>query len=285
MSAFLPSIILGLLLAFGALIAGVIGVGRTLWRRRAQVSRVTRAVTDRVARSRLAAPLLRHRPRWLPHVLDRLTRDGYLGLHLLAGMLASVAALALFGAVAQDVLAHGELRALDLPLAQWLHEHTAPRGVAQFRAVTWLGSVLAIALLTLVVALPLGVRGRYRLLAGWLAANAGAGVLVLVLKATFRRDRPSFADPYVYEPTSSFPSGHALGSIVAYGMVAYLLATLLRSFAARTAAIILGGFLVLAIGISRLYLGAHYLTDVLAGYAAGAVWLTATITALRARRP
>lgn len=284
MSALLPWLILGLLLAFGALIALVLWSARALWQRRARVGRFAGALGARVARLPVVEPLLRRRPQRLTRALQQLTRNGYLGLHLLAGLLASIAALALFGAVAQDVLTHGELRALDLPLAQWLHEHTSARGVALFRALTWLGSVMAIALLTLIVAVPLALRRHRRRLAGWLAANAGAGVLVLILKAAFPRDRPSFADPYVYEPTSSFPSGHALGSLVAYGMLAYLLLTLLRSYAARVTVVIAGISLILAIGITRLYLGAHYLTDVLAGFAAGTVWLTATITAVRARR-
>ena len=72
----------------------------------------------------------------------------------------------------------------------------------------------------------------------------------------------------------SFPSGHAMGSFVTYGFLAYLLTRVPRVDVPRRTAVAVLAVLVLLIGFSRIYLGAHYLSDVIGGYAAAAVWLT-----------
>ena len=80
------------------------------------------------------------------------------------------------------------------------------------------------------------------------------------------------------ETSYSFPSGHAMESFVAYGMLAYLAVLALKTWEARVAAVCGAALLVVLIGFSRMYLGVHYFSDVIAGYAAGGVWLSALIT-------
>ena len=111
----------------------------------------------------------------------------------------------------------------------------------------------------------------------------GAQLLTWLLKATFERPRPSFGDPVATAGWFSFPSGHALSSIALYGALAYLLAGAVRSRRARAAGFAGVALLVAAIGFSRLYLGVHYLTDVLAGYSAGLAWLLFATALLRVR--
>jgi len=101
----------------------------------------------------------------------------------------------------------------------------------------------------------------------------GAWGINLALKALFHRDRP-WLEPYLAVGGYSFPSGHAMSSIAFYGMGTYLLWKLLRR--KMKAAWVLqaaGGLLILEIGLSRIYLGVHYASDVLAGFAAGGLWL------------
>ena len=132
------------------------------------------------------------------------------------------------------------------------------------------------------------VRRQHLLLGGWIAAVAGAGLLDVALKRVFHRPRPMWGLPLLTARGWSFPSGHAMGSLVAYGMLAYLL---LRETHLgrhqRMLAIISAALLVLLIGLSRLYLGVHYFSDVIGGYAAGVVWLAACISGLEIvrRRP
>jgi undecaprenyl-diphosphatase len=103
------------------------------------------------------------------------------------------------------------------------------------------------------------------------------------MKLGFRRERPFFPDPLATESTFSFPSGHSLVSLAVYGSVALLLARRVRSPGRRALLFAGTALLVLAIGFSRLYLGVHFLSDVLAGYAAGAAWLALLYAALELR--
>jgi undecaprenyl-diphosphatase len=113
-----------------------------------------------------------------------------------------------------------------------------------------------------------------------LAALAGGEALNLLLKELFARPRPFFVDPLLPVTGYSFPSGHAMVALVAYGMLAYFAILALRSWQARAAVVLGTSLLVLLIGFSRMYLGVHYFSDVLAGFAAGGVWLSALITAM-----
>jgi membrane-associated phospholipid phosphatase len=114
---------------------------------------------------------------------------------------------------------------------------------------------------------------------------AGSAILNKLLKGLFQRPRPHFAHPLVVETSYSLPSGHAMESFVAYGMLTYLAVLLwLRRWETRVAAVCGAALLVVLIGFSRMYLGVHYFSDVVAGYAAGGVWLGALITGAETMR-
>jgi membrane-associated phospholipid phosphatase len=108
-------------------------------------------------------------------------------------------------------------------------------------------------------------------------------VLANGMKLGFRRERPFSPDPLATESTFSFPSGHALVSLAVYGSIALLLARRISSPPWRVLVLGGAGLLVLAIGFSRLYLGVHFLSDVLAGFAAGTAWLALLYVALELR--
>jgi undecaprenyl-diphosphatase len=135
------------------------------------------------------------------------------------------------------------------------------------------------------VAVALLLHRHWSTLAAWLVAVLGGEGLNLLLKDLFARPRPHFEHPLVAETSHSFPSGQAMESLVAYGMLAYLLAVLiLRGRAKRAVAVGGASVLVILIGFSRLYLGAHYPSDVVGGFAAGGAWLSAVITGWEAIR-
>jgi undecaprenyl-diphosphatase len=163
-------------------------------------------------------------------------------------------------------------------VATTLHERATPTLTAFFLVVTALGSLETIGLLGLVVAVIFGVRRQWLNLGTWLAALAGGLVLNEILKELFARPRPYFEHPLVLETSYSFPSGHATMSLIVYGMLAYFCVLALRTWRARTAVIFGASLLVLLIGFSRIYLGVHYFSDVVAGFASGGIWLSALIT-------
>jgi undecaprenyl-diphosphatase len=156
--------------------------------------------------------------------------------------------------------------------------------VAVAKGVSLLGSPAVIAAWGLVVVLLLLARRKHLLLGGWVAALAGAGLLDVELKRVFHRARPVWDVPPLTAPGWSFPSGHAMGSLVAYGMLAYLLVRNAHSRGQRLGIVACAVVLVLLVGLSRMYLGVHSFSDVIGGYAAGVVWLAACITGLEVVR-
>jgi membrane-associated phospholipid phosphatase len=198
-----------------------------------------------------------------------------LGLPALAVavFLHSVAAFAL---LAQAYAAGYAIVQVDARVANALHANLAPSATTALSAVTALGSTPALALVVGIAAAYLVPRGR-RGEAAFLAVTlVGAQLLTWTLKPIFERPRPSFEDPVATASWFSFPSGHALSSIAVYGALAYVFLCGIRCSRTRAvlATVVL---LVVAIGFSRLYLGVHYLTDVLAGYSAGLAWLLLAI--------
>lgn len=217
----------------------------------------------------------------------RFAAGEYLGLHLTVGLLLSLGALWLFGGIAEDVIHHDPLTDFDLTVANLLHQHASPGLTEVAKGITLLGSPMVIASWALIAAVILLVRKEYLTAGGWVAALLGGGVLDGVLKQVFQRPRPTWDVPIITAHGFSFPSGHAMGSLVAYGMLAYLVWRELDHPRARVALAACTVVLVLLIGLTRMYLGVHYFSDVIAGYAAGTVWLTACITGLEVvrRRP
>jgi membrane-associated phospholipid phosphatase len=204
-----------------------------------------------------------------------------LGLPLLGALLALAAGVWMFGALAEELL-DGETQT-DQRLADWLHESASDPLTDFFRVVTWFGNFATLLVVT-VLAVAVFWRRRERRDAVFVAlAFVGAQVLSNAMKLAFRRERPFFSDPLASERTYSFPSGHALVSLAVYGSIALVLAKRLPTHGQRVALLLGAALLILAIGASRLYLGVHFLSDVLAGYAAGAAWLALLYVALELR--
>ena len=176
---------------------------------------------------------------------------------------------------------------LDLSVLHWVHHHVTPAGVAMFTEISRLGSPVAMGILAVLGAAALAFERRWALLSGWLGAFIGAAVLDTSLKYLIRRPRPPHAAAVLAHTTWSFPSGHALGSLVGFGMLAYLLVVLgTHERRMQRAIVALAAVLVIAVGVSRLYLGVHYFTDVLGGYVVGGLWLGTIVLLLEcARRP
>lgn len=155
--------------------------------------------------------------------------------------------------------------------------------VSIVKAVTWLGSGGVLWTLTGAAAVVLAIRRQWRLTAYLLVTGVGELVLDPVLKALVGRLRPVVAHPIAHGTGNSFPSGHALGSIVCYGALFLVFLPVARGTWRRvfTAVIVT---LIAAIGISRLLLGVHYISDVLGGWTLGITWLGVTAFAFELSR-
>jgi membrane-associated phospholipid phosphatase len=212
-------------------------------------------------------------------VVDRLRA---FGLPLLAALVVLALSLWAFGEIVDEQILEGETRT-DERLAEWLHGRATDPLTDVLRAISWTGNFLTVLAVTL-LAVGFFWRRRERTDAVFVAlAFLGAQVLSTAMKLGFRRDRPFFPDPLATESTFSFPSGHALVSLAVYGSIALVLARRLSTRASRAFLLGMTALLVIAIGFSRLYLGVHFLSDVLAGYAAGVAWLAVLYVALELR--
>ena len=238
------------------------------------------ALTERVVRY---WDLFRKRhPRTAKFIAARFARGEYLGLHLTVGFIISLAALWLFAAVTEDVVTHDPLTNFDLALTMWIRVHTTPLGDRIFTAVSLIGSPISMAAVGMIGAVIIVMRRKWLELAAWVAGFMGAGVLAYILKIVIQRPRPVGATAFLHGDSFSFPSGHALGSLVGYGMLAYVIGSNWVTTARGRFRLVIGtAVLVVAIGISRLYLGVHYFSDVVGGYAVGVLWLSVCISGLQ----
>lgn len=194
------------------------------------------------------------------------------GLELLGGLALLTASAWAFAALADEVV-EGDT-SVDNRLADWLHDHASSGWTTFFENVTRLGNVPTLAVVTAIAAIVLWRKGRRAELHLLLLAAVGVQILTFGLKLGFERERPFFADPLATESTYSFPSGHASASLAVYGTLGFILARHLADRRARIAALAGAAALILLIGFSRLYLGVHFLTDVIAGFSIGLAWVT-----------
>lgn len=186
----------------------------------------------------------------------------------------TLAALLLFGAIAVAVVveANSWLSGFDQALAQDLHERMQPATLTLVAAVSHLGDLGAVAAAAVLVLATLLWRRQTHLAVCWTIALAAIVPLNSGLKALFQRPRPLHNHGFMVEHGWSFPSGHAFGAIVFYGMLAYVLLQLLPHRWHR-AVIAAAVAMIAVIGLSRIVLQVHYFSDVMAGYASGLAWL------------
>jgi membrane-associated phospholipid phosphatase len=179
---------------------------------------------------------------------------------------------------------NGSLEQTDARIHDWAIGERSAGATLFFTAMTYIGGPLGVGIEMTIVGIILAFRHRWRWLI-YLAVTYGGGwLLEFELKRYFARARPAAAEMLLRANGYSFPSGHAMGSAVAYGALAYLVFRAIKSWPARAAAIAFLYTLVAAVSLSRVYLGVHWVSDVLAGVTAGTVWVTTTTVAYETMR-
>ncbi|QMV45114.1 phosphatase PAP2 family protein [Cohnella cholangitidis] len=152
-------------------------------------------------------------------------------------------------------------------------------------ALSWFGSTMVVIVIAIVILLFLAfVLGHRMELLFFISALAGSSLLNHLLKDFFQRERPNI-HRLVEETGYSFPSGHSMAAFALYGAFVYLLWKRVKSGRGRALLVALGAILVVGIGISRIYLGVHYPSDVAGGYLASWVWLGLMIEVFRKLAP
>ncbi len=199
---------------------------------------------------------------------------------IVVSLAVAVCGLALFSWLADEVFA-GHTQRFDAAVRGWVHQFATPELTRAMIAISAMGSSVLFAVF--IVSVVVFLRKKWRRAAIWmLLTMAGGLILEVALKQAFHRTRPEAY--FGVEPRSySFPSGHSLMSFCIYGVLAGLLTARIQSHALRFLIWSGAAVLVAAIGLSRIYLGVHYPSDVVAGYLAAAVWVGTLVTADRIR--
>lgn len=202
--------------------------------------------------------------------------SGVAGARLLAGLILAIFALFFFAWLAEEVF-EGATANFDEQIRAFVHQFASPPLTGLMETASFLGSTLFLMALGVIMTIIFIFAKRRRAIALFGITMAGAIVLNFALKNAFHRPRPQ---PFfnVTLPTSySFPSGHALFSVCFYGGLAWILTRWCQNRILSTAIWVTTIFLIFLIGLSRIYLGVHYPSDVVAGYAAAFVWVFAVV--------
>ena len=201
-------------------------------------------------------------------------------LHLIAGLLVFIVMTLTLGEIAEDVQNHEPLTITDVRFSNWLHVH----GSSPLTKAMWIVTSLHASVVVCIAAVLVGFvlwrrRERYWVFALWLSVFGGL-LLNKTLKLVFHRARPQFDDPLLTLTSYSFPSGHTMIATVFYGALAAFVFAKSKSWPLRIFAVILAATLIVLVAFSRVYLGAHYLSDVLGAMAEGFAWVALSLTGL-----
>lgn len=215
----------------------------------------------------------------------RLEPKAYLGVHFTVGIVLTAAGIWMFSALLEALFENSMMVKLDIATDAFIHAHMTPSLLRIVLATTQFGGPIEMTTLAVAGAITLWSAGRKVVLVGWIAAFAGGSIIGEVLKRVVHRSRPTYGAAFVHVDTFSFPSGHAMGSMIGYGMLLWVLFLFWHPKREWKILIyILAGLLVLAIGLSRIFLGVHYPSDVAGGWAAALAWLAVCITGVNVAR-
>lgn len=235
-----------------------------------------RSVVTALAANPFLKKFNRRHPSLMGFINQRLDRNRFSGLPLTLLSMSLLYIAILFGGIVEDFLSSDSIVAMDHAAAQLVTRFRPPELIPAFTWITALGvTKVAAPLILLALVGTWFAKGRW-LAMSLLVSAAGTAIFTALSKYAFHRSRP--IEAVLLEQSYSFPSGHASIAVGFYGFIGYMLvraAPDLRPRINRLLAILL---VVLAIGLSRIVLGVHYLSDVWAGYLVGAGWLVVAIT-------
>lgn len=219
----------------------------------------------------------------LPLARQRVPQPAMVLLNGLIGFAVIIGAALLFAEIAEALTDGDAMSRIDEALTASISENVGTATLRAFWVFTHFGDSLTLAVLGFTVGVALWFTRRRALALAWVLAVGGNALLNPALKGVFERVRPLHENGLVSELGWSFPSGHTSGATVAYGMLAYIA---VRSLPAvwHLPAVLTAVALAFTVGCSRIFLRVHFASDVAAGFASGAAWLTACIISVELSR-
>ena len=210
--------------------------------------------------------------------MTKFSAKGFLSTYLVAGILVFATVTLTLGEISEDVLNNEPLTVADAQLNSWLHARASPFLTSVMLRVTSFGATMTVTWIAVIFGLYLLWRRHFFWLAALVLSVPGGALLNRILKYEFHRARPHFDDPILTLTSYSFPSGHTMMASVLYGVLAAYLFAQTPNRRWRVLIVSSAGSLILLVGFSRIYLGVHYLSDVLGAMAEGLAWLSLCLT-------
>ncbi len=193
---------------------------------------------------------------------------------LLLALAVAIGGLIFFGWLTEE-MSEGDMRGFDDAVRSFVHQYASPVVTNVMQIASFLGSTVFLTIFGISVFIVFWLLKRYRAATLFAITMAGASILLFTLKTVFRRARPEPFFETLLPVSYSFPSGHSLLSFCFYGALAVIITARIERGLFRVIIWTCAVLLIALIGLSRIYLGVHYPSDVLAGYTAAFIWVVA----------
>jgi len=216
-------------------------------------------------------------PRLVSFIRNRFKPDVFFGLPFTVLFIIICVNLVMLSKLAEQTVNSENVKLLDMEVTAWFFNLRTPFLNKAFYYFTLLGTVYGVTVGTVITGLILLWQKRGFHVLALLISILGSSLSMYYSKIYFHRDRPLNVSYYTPENSYSFPSGHATSAMALVGLLCYFVIIEIEDKRLRLSLFMLGISYILLIGLSRIYLGVHFLTDVAAGYLLGLVWVIVAI--------
>lgn len=223
-------------------------------------------------------------PKTFKFLRQRFTKEHKYGFYLTLGVIFTLFFIYLFFGILRDYIGQENLVQFDLRVLNLFRSLRTEKLNSQALFITYLAKGEIITVGVIILSLILILQKNWRFLNALLISVLGGELFVWIIKNIIDRPRPPLINALVTETSYSFPSGHTFVSIAFYGLLVYFVIQSEKNKFFKIISFIIGLFLIFLVGLSRIYLGAHWPSDVLASFAAGAAWLSVIITSLKIKK-
>ncbi|QNF31208.1 phosphatase PAP2 family protein (plasmid) [Adhaeribacter swui] len=216
-------------------------------------------------------------PRAITFLHARFSPVEFIGLPLTLLLLVSAFNIVMLSELAEHIVNSPVTKAIDIQVSTFFYDRRIPGLSLAFYYYTQLGNVYSVTIMTIITAGILAGQRKGVYLMGLLVSVLGSGLSMQLLKNYFHRERPLDIGYYA-ETSYSFPSGHSTGAMALAGILIFILLSSVKKRKARLIGTSSGLAYIFLMGLSRIYLGVHFLTDVTAGFLLGFLWLLVSIS-------
>jgi len=248
------------------------------------IKSVTKSIGRGIKNDPEISKIVQKYPKFFRFLKKRLTPTEKYGLHFTLGFLTTLFFIYIFFGILRDYIGHENIIQFDLRVLNLFSAFRHPKLNRQMLFITYLAKGEIIIIGTLIVSLILFIFQKYHLIKTLLISVLGGEILVWIIKHLISRPRPPLTDSLVIESSHSFPSGHTFVALAFYGLLVYFVIQSERRRFLKIITSLVGLFLIALVSISRIYLGAHWPSDVLASLAAGGAWLVIMATSLKIKK-